>query len=120
MGAFKPMETLKKTAEFAEVYEKGKAYGSKLLVLYVLNPEKDREEGRLGISVSKKVGNSVVRHRLRRLIKESFRLQKSKWAARDYVVVARKEAAGKSYAEIEETLFCLGNRSNSLAKGENR
>ena len=117
MGAFKPMETLKKTAEFAEVYEKGKAYGSKLLVLYVLNPEKDREEGRLGISVSKKVGGSVVRHRIRRLIRESFRLHKSEWAARDYVVVARKEAAGKSYAELEAALLLLGKKSNSFGKG---
>ena len=113
------MKTLKKTAEFAEVYEKGKAYGSKLLVLHVLNSGKDREEGRLGISVSKKVGNSVVRHRIRRLIKESFRLHKSEWAARDYVVVARREAAGKSYEEIEKALFSLGEKSNTLAKGEN-
>ncbi len=119
MGTFSPMEALKKTAQFAEVYQKGKAYGSKLLVLYVLNSDEDRKAGRLGISVSKKVGNSVVRHRIRRLIKESFRLHKSEWAARDYVVVARKEAAGKSYEELEETLFRLGEKSNTLGKGEN-
>ena len=113
------METLKKTAEFAEVYEKGKAYGSKLLVLYVLNPEKDREEGRLGISVSKKVGNSVVRHRLRRLIKESFRLHESEWARGDLVVVARREAVGKSYAEIEQALLRAGKKLNIWKKGEN-
>ena len=112
------MESLKKTAQFAEVYEKGKAYGARLLVLYVLNSDEDRKEGRLGISVSKKVGNSVVRHRIRRLIKESFRLHKSEWAARDYVVVARREAAGKTYAELEETLFYLGRKSNTLVKGE--
>lgn len=113
------MESLKTTAQFAEVYEKGKAYGTRTLVLYVLEPDEDREEGRLGISVSKKVGNSVVRHRIRRLIKESFRLHRSEWAARDYVVVARKEAAGKSYEEIEKTLFFLGRKSNMLVKGEN-
>ena len=111
------MESLKKTAQFAEVYEKGKAYGSRLLVLYVLNSDEDREEGRLGISVSKKVGGSVVRHRIRRLIRESFRLHKSEWAARDYVVVARKEAAGKSYEEIESALFSLGRKSNTFGEG---
>lgn len=71
----------------------------------------------MGISVSKKVGGSVVRHRLRRLIKESFRLHQSEWAPFDYVVVARREAAGKSYEEIEKTLFYLGKKSNSLAEG---
>lgn len=111
------MESLKKTAQFAEVYEKGKAFGTKTLVLYVLNSEGDREEGRLGISVSKKVGGSVVRHRIRRLIRECFRLHKSEWAARDYVVVARKEAAGKSYAELEAALLLLGKKSNSFGKG---
>lgn len=113
------MEPLRKTAEFANVYDHGKAYGSKLLVLIVLNPEKDREAGRLGISVSRKVGGSVVRHRLRRLIKESFRLHKSEWASADFVVVARREAAGKSYEEIESTLLFLGKKANVWKKGEN-
>ena len=118
MVTLSPLATLKNTAQFARVYENGKAFGSKLLVLYVCDSEEDRKEGRLGISVSKKVGNSVVRHRIRRLIKESFRLHQSEWAARDYVVVARKEAAGKSYEEIEEALFFLGRKSNTLVKGE--
>ena len=81
--------------------------------------EKDREAGRLGISVSRKVGGSVVRHRLRRLIKESFRLHKSEWASADFVVVARREAAGKSYEEIESTLLFLGKKANVWKKGEN-
>jgi len=113
-----PLDSLKKTAEFARVYENGKAYGSKLLVLYVLNSEGDREDGRLGISVSKKVGGSVTRHRIRRLIRESFRLHQSEWAAADYVVVARKEAAGKSFLEIEEALISLGRKANVWEKGE--
>ena len=112
------METLKKTAEFANVYENGKTYGSKLLVLIVLDSEKDREAGRLGISVSKKVGGSVVRHRVRRLIKESFRLHQSEWARADFVVVARREAAGKSFEEIDSTLLFLGKKANVWNKGE--
>lgn len=113
----KPLESLKNSAAFARVYQEGKSYGSKLLVLYVYESEKNREAGRLGISVSKKVGGSVVRHRLRRLIKESFRLHQSEWAPLDYVVVARREAAGKSYEEIEKTLLYLGKKSKSLAEG---
>ena len=116
---FKPLSSLKTTDEFTRVYRKGKSYGSELLVLYVLESEKGREAGRLGISISKKVGGSVERHRLRRLIKESFRLNKSEWAPNDYVVVARREAAGRSYQEIDACLLYLGKKSLTWNKGEN-
>ena len=115
---FDPLPSLKTGPEFLRVYRRGRSYGSELLVLYVLESEKGQEAGRLGISISKKVGGSVERHRLRRLIKESFRLRKSEWAPRDYVVVARKEAAGRSYQEIEACLLRLGQKSNTWNKGE--
>lgn len=67
------------------------------------------EENRLGISVSKKVGNSVVRHRLTRLIRESYRLHEelfhSGW---DLVVVSRVAAKDCGYKEIESALLHLG------------
>ena len=115
---FSPLPSLKKTDEFARVYRKGKSYGSGLLILHVLESEEGQEAGRLGISISKKVGDSVERHRLRRLIKESFRLRKSEWAPRDYVVVARREAAGRSYQEIDACLLYLGKKSCTWNKGE--
>ena len=114
----RPLESLKNTEEFSRVYRKGKSFGSKLLILYVLDSEEGQEAGRLGISISKKVGGSVERHRLRRLIKESFRLRKSEWAPRDYVVVARREAAGRSYQEIDACLLYLGKKSCTWNKGE--
>ena len=119
MQDFKPLQSLKKKEEFSRVYQRGKSFGSKLLVLYILNSEKGQEAGRLGISVSKKVGGSVERHRLRRLVKECFRLSKSEWAAADYVVVARREAAGKSYSEIENCLLFLNQKAKLWQKGEN-
>ena len=67
-------DSLKKTREFQKVYKRGKSFANKYLVMYILTNE--RTENRLGISVSKKVGNSVVRHRLTRLIRESYRLNK--------------------------------------------
>ena len=65
-------ESLKKNSDFRTVYNKGTSHADRLLVLYVL--ENNLEKNRLGISVSKKVGNSVVRHHLSRLIRESYRL----------------------------------------------
>ena len=65
-------ESLKKNMDFRNVYNKGTSHANKLLVMYVL--KNDTQRNRLGISVSKKVGNSVVRHHLTRLVRESYRL----------------------------------------------
>ena len=65
-------ESLKKNKDFQYIYRKGKSYANKYLVMYVL--ENGTSQNRLGISVSKKVGHSIVRHRLTRLIRESYRM----------------------------------------------
>ena len=113
------LTTLKKTDDFERIYRTGRSSGNRFFVLYTAEPEPGRS-GRLGISVSKKVGNSVVRHRIRRLIKECFRLHISEWADRDYIVVARKEAVGKSFGETEAALLHLGKKISVYAQqGEN-
>ena len=73
----KRFHSLKKNSEFQAVYRQGRSYANKYLVMYVLDT--DRKGARIGISVSKKVGNSVVRHRFARLVRESFRLTKTCW-----------------------------------------
>ena len=99
-------ESLKKNKDFQTVYRKGKSYSNKLLVMYVL--PNNTEKNRLGISASKKVGNSVVRHRFARLVRESYRLHENIFnSGLDIVVVARKSAASASYAEIESALLHL-------------
>jgi len=73
------------------------------------------QENRLGISVSKKVGNSIVRHRITRLIRESFRLQSGKFLnGYDIVVIARTNAKGVTYSEIESALLHLGKLHNII------
>ena len=68
----KHFNSIKKNRDFREVYQSGKSLANRLLVMYVLKT--DRPDTRIGISVSKKVGNSVIRHHITRLIRESFRL----------------------------------------------
>ena len=64
---------------------------------------------RIGISVSKKVGNSVVRHRITRLIRESYRLNEKKFVGGlDIVVIARPGAKERNFFEIESALLHLG------------
>ena len=68
-------DSLKKNQDFQKVYRKGTSQANRYLVMYVL--KNGHMENRLGISVSKKVGNSVVRHRITRLIRESYRLNET-------------------------------------------
>lgn len=105
-------ESLKNSREFSFVYHHGKSYANKYLVMYVV--ENHLGKYRLGISVSKKVGNSVVRHRLTRLIRESFRLHQSEFSngsdqisGKDMVVIARVAAKGRSYQEMESAFLHL-------------
>lgn len=99
-------ESLKKNLEFKIVYENGKSFANKYLVMYVLN--NGINKNRIGISVSKKVGNSVIRHRITRLVKESYRLNENCIKnGLDIVIVARVGAKNKNYKEIESALMHL-------------
>ena len=75
--------------------------------------ENGLDENRFGISVSKKVGNSVVRHRVTRLIRESYRQNCSLFdRGYDIVVIARNTAKGISFEEIKDALIHLGKIHN--------
>ena len=101
---------LKKNEDFRKVYSLGASVANRLLVLYFL--ENGLTESRLGISVSKKVGNSVVRHHTKRRIREAYRLGEEGFpAGLDFVVIARPAAAGKSFFEIREALGHLLKKS---------
>ena len=98
--------SLKNNKDFQKVYGKGISKADRFLVVYIL--ENGLEKNRLGISVSKKVGNSVVRHRLTRLIRESYRLNCNNVnLGYDIVVIARVSAKDKSFKEIENSLVYL-------------
>ena len=100
-------ESLKKYGDFQRVYKRGRSYANKYLIMYVL--KQDVQENRIGISVSKKVGNSVVRHHLTRLIRESYRLSEEHFRCGiDIVVIARTSAKGRNYHEIESAVIHLG------------
>nr|WP_330393528.1 ribonuclease P protein component [Anaeromicropila populeti] len=108
-------ESIKKNKDFQMVYRKGKSCANHYLVMYVL--KNDFSFNRVGISVSKKVGNSVVRHRVTRLIRESYRLNGEKfYSGYDIVVIARNTAKGKDYTDISSALLHLGKIHKILKK----
>ncbi|NLY47446.1 MAG: ribonuclease P protein component [Clostridiales bacterium] len=113
----KKTESIKKNEEFREIYSTGKSYANKNLVMYMRKNHTGKN--RLGISVSKKTGNSVIRHRITRLIRESYRLNEDRiLEGLDIVVVARTGAKGKTYREIEESLLHLMKLHGILIKQE--
>ena len=102
----KNFNSIKKNGEFQNVYRNGRSYANKYLVMYVTN--NDKKMSRIGISVSKKVGNSVVRHRITRLLRECYRLNEDKLKeCYDIVVVVRVSAADVGYNEILSSFLHL-------------
>lgn len=101
---------IRKNAEFRTVYRRGRSFYNSLLVLYVYR--NNSKKNRIGISVSKKVGKSVIRNRVKRLIGESYRHNcidlKNGY---DLVFIARNTSKEKSYKDIENSLVNLLNKA---------
>lgn len=111
-------ESLKKNRDFQLVYKKGTSFANRYLVMYVLKNQLDRN--RIGISVSKKVGNSVVRHHLTRLLRESYRLNEEKFkCGYDIVVVVRVNGKDQGFHSMESALLHLGKLTKTIRSEEN-
>ena len=99
-------ESLKKNSDFRKVYKEGCSKANRYLVVYVL--ENGTDINRLGVSISKKVGNSVYRHYFKRCVKESYRLHEKMFnSGLDIVVLARQGAKDIKYSDIESALLHL-------------
>ena len=106
-------QSLRKNDDYRHVYREGKSISDKNLVLYMLKNNSDFN--RIGISVSKKVGNSVVRHRIKRLVKENYRLNEVSFkVGYDIVVIARNPSALADFHEIQKSFLKLSKRQNLL------
>ena len=104
---------LKKNFEFKFVYRRGKSVANELLVMYMFKNKRNKDKenlpyNRLGVSVSKKVGNSVIRSRSKRLISESFRLNYDCiLKGYDFIFIARNSIVGKNYFDVEKSMMNL-------------
>ena len=111
-------EKIRKNIEFRTVYRRGKSFSNQLLVLYIYKNRK--ELNRVGISVSKKVGKSVIRSKVKRLISESYRLNKNSIKkGYDLVFIARTGSNDRNYVEIERSLKNLFKRAGLLINEKN-
>lgn len=116
---------LKKNYEFLTVYRRGTSFANEALVLYILKNKRNKTAkigsySKVGVSVSKKVGNSVVRSRCKRLISESFRLNYNHInKGYDFVFIARKTIVNKTYHEVEKSMVGLLKKAGVYNDKEN-
>lgn len=95
---------LAKREDFNKVFRFGKSVANQQFVLYHLI-KTENEFFRLGVSVSKKIGNAVVRNRLRRIMKEIIRLNKDTITlTADFILIARKPIVDMDYHQIESCI----------------
>ena len=101
---FRPHERIKKRREFLRVQQNGQRWVCRRLVVLAMPSEVGRT--RIGLTVSRKVGNAVVRARVKRRLREAWRLHKSEWPSEtDVVVIARSAAATASMVRLRDDLF---------------
>ncbi|MFC0186655.1 ribonuclease P protein component [Fictibacillus aquaticus] len=116
----KKQQRIKKNDEFQEVFKKGKSTANRQFVIYVLKRE-GQSEFRVGLSVSKKVGNAVTRNRIKRMIKEMLLKHKDQiHQGADYVIIARMPAADMDFHEIEKSLQHVMGRARVIRQSKER
>jgi len=108
---------LKKSWQFRKVYKEGDKYYGNLFILYVL-PNRTQET-RIGLTVTKKVGISVQRNRIKRVIREVMRLSKGIAPGNDLVIIARKAAVDLKYSQAQRSITHLLYRARILKPEKN-
>ncbi|WP_414044464.1 ribonuclease P protein component [Macrococcus animalis] len=106
---------IKKNDDFQKVYKQGKSVANKQFIVYRL-ANSENEHFRLGISVSKKIGNAVVRNRIKRAIRESFTRHKKDIIKDDFIIIARNPSKDMTVEEIHKSLEHV----MKIAKGFNK
>lgn len=116
--SYRPEHRLKHRNEFRRVFDRRSSVADDTLIIY--GCENQQGTSRLGLSVSRKVGNAVVRNRWKRAIREAFRLNRTQMATGiDFVVIPRRGIEPKS-GKISDSLIQLSKRvAKKLARRRN-
>ena len=107
--------SIKRNNDFRLIYKRGKSSVTPVLAMYVRKNK--NTSNRLGITVSTKVGKAVVRNRVRRRIREAYRINESRFnSGYDIIVVARVRASEVGFSEIEKSLLRLSGSLGVLSE----
>ncbi|GAX89141.1 ribonuclease P protein component [Effusibacillus lacus] len=106
---------LKDNRDFQKVFQKGKSFANRYLVLYHAPNQLDHY--RVGFSVSKKVGNAVVRNRVKRYLREAVRAEGPDPSLPvDFVIIARPSSAGLDFDGFRKNLVHLLMKTGYIKK----
>lgn len=95
---------LRKNEDFQKVFQQGYSFANRQFVVYY-RPLNGLDHCRIGISVSKKLGNAVIRNRMKRLIREAIRSKLHGISTHaDIVIIARKPAVDMDFHQINRSL----------------
>jgi len=95
---------IKKNKDFQSAFQKGRSFANRQLVVYVIEKE-GQDYFRIGLSVSKKIGNAVTRNRIKRYVRQAiFELHDQVHSGMDYVIIARKPTADMDFSEVKKSL----------------
>lgn len=119
-GRFQPVDRLRRSVEFQQVMRRGRRVAGPAFVV-VCAEQRGRSDAarhtRLGITVSRKVGNAVVRNRVKRRIREWFRTSRAPLGSGvDLVVIGRAAAAGLAYEGLTSELERLSSAAVQSAR----
>lgn len=107
---------IKKNKEFQFVFKQGKSFANRQFIIYFMK-KPEQSVFRIGLSVSKKVGNSVTRNRIKRYIRQSFFEMKDQIQNKnDYVIIARKPTADMDFFEVKKSLIHVLKLSKVLSR----
>lgn len=108
MFSFTPSMRLHNSSDFKKLFEMGQKYHSKHLIVFAV---KNDGPTRLGLTVSRKVGGAVVRNKLKRRLREIFRLSLSSFLINtDIMIVAKKNASTLDYKQLNQEVFSVCSR----------
>ncbi|CAH2714639.1 Ribonuclease P protein component [Neobacillus rhizosphaerae] len=95
---------IKRNKDFQAAFQKGYSFANRQFVVYSLKKE-GQDFFRIGLSVSKKIGNAVTRNRIKRYVRQAiFELNDQLASGNDYVIIARKPTAEMDFFEVKKSL----------------
>ena len=111
---------IKKNEAFQEVFQKGNSFANRQLVLYYKKQDTADAHFRIGLSVSKKLGNAVMRNKIKRYLRQAFHeLDEQVAPGYDFIVIARQPAKDMTFQELKKSLIHVLWKSH-LLKQPNR
>jgi ribonuclease P protein component len=110
---------IKKNKDFQEAFKNGRSFANRQFVVYILKKE-GQTSFRIGLSVSKKLGNAVTRNQIKRYVRQAvFEIKESMQQDLDYVIIARKPVVEMDFFEVKKSLTHVLKVGKVFQKEEN-